>query len=876
MHLLCTNAVPLQLKEVREDEIKSGEIKYVILSHRWGDDETSFQDLACLEQNRLKGTKGYKKIQCFLKRAAKEGYDYAWIDTCCINKESSAELSEAINSMFRWYQLADICYAYLQDVHPSKSPEDINTQLQKSEWFQRGWTLQELIAPPSLVFLSNDWTNLGDKTGLSQLISKITLIDEGVLRGETRLGDCSVAKRMSWASARVTTRTEDTAYCLMGIFNVSMPLLYGEGRKAFIRLQEEIMKESDDQSLFAWDASDFQGFNATGLLALTPAFFKNSKNIVPFRPLKKSSPYSVTNKGIRVELPLLAIEAGVVWSTSEEITQKKALLLECQELSTDHRTKPVAILLGQLAGSDSRFIRINHGLYRDLAWAHLWFLEPSVIYARKIYWDFEEAVIEPARELNDLNLEVARPQRNIVIFFDDGYYNGFRKGNYSAIQTIHSLISDVGNPQICYYDQPTSDDNIKNRVMRAYEILETIGVYVPYLNTIHDIWSSYQTWYRAVSCGNPDLARGDFSEMSLVHSGNFKLAVTFLGLFDSVNTKPGCNLARGICDFQKEEYLPSIVTHPGLVVRHAVAIDEREPSLRPNLGNESAKYMHDFEELWFPGGHAVVTDSSPNEKWKLGHVPLVWMLREAARAGLGIDPHKLRRYFDLEELNQAQPPKGDEDILKSIFFSEQMKNGLYQAAKLGHMHDYWKFHDRSTTRSILMASTLEEIPLFDISKKRFSSRAIILKKQLFWNIRRGSTVDPILDRSSFLGETELSSHLGQDWVKEFLYFQMRYSSRKRSIPDRLRRSIPNGTACHISVIHRTCSDDSTYRPANPIDASILKGPFLLRGWRIKRQADFIGEYHILGESYDNCNSSRCYSTTLGSLLPKSSVEYEMS
>lgn len=470
MHLLCTNAVPLQLKEVREDEIKSGEIKYVILSHRWGDDETSFQDLACLEQNRLKGTKGYKKIQCFLKRAAKEGYDYAWIDTCCINKESSAELSEAINSMFRWYQLADICYAYLQDVHPSKSPEDINTQLQKSEWFQRGWTLQELIAPPSLVFLSNDWTNLGDKTGLSQLISKITLIDEGVLRGETRLGDCSVAKRMSWASARVTTRTEDTAYCLMGIFNVSMPLLYGEGRKAFIRLQEEIMKESDDQSLFAWDASDFQGFNATGLLALTPAFFKNSKNIVPFRPLKKSSPYSVTNKGIRVELPLLAIEAGVVWSTSEEITQKKALLLECQELSTDHRTKPVAILLGQLAGSDSRFIRINHGLYRDLAWAHLWFLEPSVIYARKIYWDFEEAVIEPARELNDLNLEVARPQRNIVIFFDDGYYNGFRKGNYSAIQTIHSLISDVGNPQICYYDQPTSDDNIKNRVMRAYEV----------------------------------------------------------------------------------------------------------------------------------------------------------------------------------------------------------------------------------------------------------------------------------------------------------------------------------------------------------------------------------------------------------------------
>ncbi|KAE8166820.1 heterokaryon incompatibility protein-domain-containing protein [Aspergillus tamarii] len=313
MRLLRTNSVSLQLEEFGEDKINTRKIKYAILSHRWGDDETSFQDLARLDENRLKGTNGYKKIQCFLERAAQDGYDYAWIDTCCINKESSAELSEAINSMFRWYQLAGICYAYLRDVHPSQDPADINTQLQKSEWFQRGWTLQELIAPSSLVFLSRDWTDIGDKNDLSQLISEITLIDEVVLRGKTRLGDCSIAKRMSWASTRVTTRTEDTAYCLMGIFNVNMPLLYGEGRKAFIRLQEEIMKESDDQSLFAWDASDFQGFNATGLLALTPAFFKNSRNIIPVRSLKNSSPYSVTNKGIRLQLPLIAIKAVVLW-----------------------------------------------------------------------------------------------------------------------------------------------------------------------------------------------------------------------------------------------------------------------------------------------------------------------------------------------------------------------------------------------------------------------------------------------------------------------------------------------------------------------------------------------------------------------------------
>ncbi|RAQ49367.1 hypothetical protein AFGD_002218 [Aspergillus flavus] len=300
MRLLRTNAVPLELKEFGEDKINKREIKYAILSHRWGEDETSFQDLARLEETGLKATKGYKKIQRFFERAAKDGYDYAWIDTCCINKESSAELSEAINSMFRWYQLVDICYVYLQDVHPSENLSSLNTQLQNSEWFQRGWTLQELIAPPSLVFLSNDWTDIGHKNDLSQLISKITLIDEDILRGQTRLGDYSVAKRISWASARVTTRTEDTAYCLMGIFNVNMPLLYGEGRKAFIRLQEEMMKDSDDQSIFAWDASDFQSFNTTGLLALTPVFFKNSRNIVPFRSLKNNSPYSVTNSSMMI------------------------------------------------------------------------------------------------------------------------------------------------------------------------------------------------------------------------------------------------------------------------------------------------------------------------------------------------------------------------------------------------------------------------------------------------------------------------------------------------------------------------------------------------------------------------------------------------
>ncbi|KAE8421942.1 hypothetical protein BDV36DRAFT_291758 [Aspergillus pseudocaelatus] len=883
MRLLRTNSVSLQLEEFGEDKINTHKITYAILSHRWGDDETSFQNLVRLEENRLKGTNGYKKIQCFLERAAKDGYDYAWIDTCCINKESSAELSEAINSMFRWYQLAGICYAYLEDVHPSEEPADIKTQLQKSEWFQRGWTLQELIAPPNLIFLSRDWTDIGDKNDLSQPISEITLIDEVVLRGKTRLGDCSIAKRMSWASTRVTTRTEDTAYCLMGIFNVNMPLLYGEGRKAFIRLQEEIMKESDDQSLFAWDASDFQGFNATGLLALTPAFFKNSRNIVPVRSLKNSSPYSVTNKGIRLQLPLVGIKGGVVGRSFglEVITQRKALLLECQEVSADHPAKPVAVVLGQLAKSDSQFIRISPSLHRHLAWAHLRFVEPSKIYARKIYGGFEEAVIESTRKFADPGMSFAQPQRNMILFFDGGYSS---KGTKSAIRVIHDIISDAGNSQVCYYDQPTSDDSVERRVMRAYkwcldnyvrrskwyifgfsgggfvaqvlaQILEFIGLYTPHLRVQHDIWGSYQAWYRAVSRGNPNSARGEFSQMSSIWSWNLECTVTFLGLFDSVNIAPGCNAARGTSGRRKDENLPSVVTHPGLVVRHAVAIDEQDPTLRPNLGNEAAEFMHDFQELWFPGGHADiggVTDPNPNENWKLGHIPLVWMIREATRAGLGINPYKLRQYCGLEELKPAQPPSNDEDVLESIFSSDQMRDGLYRAAKLGHMHNYWEFSGQSTPRSILTTSVLEDIPPFDIRIKIFCARITILKEQFFANRLWGSTKNPLYNPGLVLQESKPSSHLGQDWVEEFLYFQMRYSFPKRPIPDRLRRIIPNGAAYHVSVIHRMCSKDKTYRPANPIDVFvIINHPFLHGGWQIKQQADFIGEYRILGGSYYN-------------------------
>jgi len=176
-----------------------------------------------------------------------------------IDKSSSAELSEAINSMYNWYKKAHICYAYLPDVPTSFSVRDpvwggvfdIKKVFRSSRWFSRGWTLQELIAPLIVEFYALDWTEIGTKSELHQELSEITGINIRVLAGADP-STCNVGERMSWAAFRNTTRVEDMAYCLLGIFQVNMPLVYGEGERSFIRLQEEIMKTSEDYTLFAW------------------------------------------------------------------------------------------------------------------------------------------------------------------------------------------------------------------------------------------------------------------------------------------------------------------------------------------------------------------------------------------------------------------------------------------------------------------------------------------------------------------------------------------------------------------------------------------------------------------------------------------------
>ncbi|TFK84534.1 HET-domain-containing protein [Polyporus arcularius HHB13444] len=235
---------------------------YAILSHVWNEAEQSHQDIQalgtlCAQTGQNPRDLASDKIRRCCELAERHGYLWVWIDTCCINKTSSAELSEAINSMFRYYSLATVCYAYLEDV-PGTCKLDTRApsfKFRRSRWHLRGWTLQELVAPRLVLFISQSWDVLGSKTDLATVLENTTGIPATVLRFQQSVADISIAQRMSWAAFRTATRVEDEAYCLMGIFGVNMPTLYGEGRAAFQRLQEVILRRFTDTTLFAWGLS---------------------------------------------------------------------------------------------------------------------------------------------------------------------------------------------------------------------------------------------------------------------------------------------------------------------------------------------------------------------------------------------------------------------------------------------------------------------------------------------------------------------------------------------------------------------------------------------------------------------------------------------
>lgn len=299
----------LNATTLRLETVNPGSEPYAILSHRWTDDEVLFNDV---ENGTAHERRGYAKLRGCCDTALSQNLKYVWIDTCCIDKSSSAELSEEINSMFRWYSMAEVCYAYLHDATGEQN-------YLSSEWFDRGWTLQELIAPKKVEFYAKNWTKFGSRSQLSKVLSKKTGIAEAYLHGAD-LSRASIAERMSWAAKRVTTRPEDMAYCLLGIFNTHMSPIYGEGGgMAFIRLQRELLEKSSDHSFLAWgsptapEALAVAAPEATdvlsGVLARSPASFVGCGDVETWDQVvtATTTPIIMQNVGIQARLPVTTI-----------------------------------------------------------------------------------------------------------------------------------------------------------------------------------------------------------------------------------------------------------------------------------------------------------------------------------------------------------------------------------------------------------------------------------------------------------------------------------------------------------------------------------------------------------------------------------------
>ncbi|KAI1091723.1 HET-domain-containing protein [Rostrohypoxylon terebratum] len=312
----------LELKQFHGDQTP----QYAILSHTWdGDNEVTFQEWERRADSAIQRKSGYAKIMGACRRARADGLQYLWCDTNCIDKTSSAELSEAINSMFAWYRDSTVCYAYLADVQATAH------SFEKSQ----------LLAPCTVIFFDGSWVRLGDKISSADKISGITKIHKGALMDRSTIHDYSLAQRMSWAANRQTTRSEDIAYCLLGIFDINMPLLYGEGLKAFTRLQREIIKPDKP-------------------LAPSPIAFRFCGSIARAQEIKQE-PYSVTNLGISINLPVVkTLMMGTILvglNCAMEIQKNDTSNSECLESTHVRRQFRIWILLRHL--EHDRYIRVH-------------------------------------------------------------------------------------------------------------------------------------------------------------------------------------------------------------------------------------------------------------------------------------------------------------------------------------------------------------------------------------------------------------------------------------------------------------------------------------------------------------------------------------
>ncbi|KAH7913147.1 hypothetical protein BJ138DRAFT_1146676 [Hygrophoropsis aurantiaca] len=289
-------------------------VKYAILSHRWFDvGEPTYQEF--VGGTNVVGS-GADKLVMFCQKAKEYGCEFAWSDTCCIDKTSSSELDESIRSMFRWYRESYICIAYLGETISLEG-------LEGDAWFTRGWTLQELLAPSQIKFYKKDWTPLtsvpNDKEdnprSIMFPISRITNISIMDLCYFTPgMWGYSMRERLSWASHRKTTRVEDMAYCLIGIFDINLTVAYGEGRRAFLRLQQAIIENNDSWEIFAWEGepSPYNSAIASGPECY-PKFFIDGKGIIAlawYGDLDTSNKqysagdklFAMTNHGLRIKV----------------------------------------------------------------------------------------------------------------------------------------------------------------------------------------------------------------------------------------------------------------------------------------------------------------------------------------------------------------------------------------------------------------------------------------------------------------------------------------------------------------------------------------------------------------------------------------------
>ncbi|KAB8236841.1 uncharacterized protein BDW43DRAFT_307857 [Aspergillus alliaceus] len=697
----------LQLEEFTDDIPP-----YAILSHRWGKQEVSFQDIL----NRNQHAEGYRKVERFCEVANQNGFEYAWIDTCCINKESSAELSEAINSMFRWYESAGRCYAYLYDISSDGDQSDLSTKIRSSEYFKRGWTLQELIAPPDVRLLADDWSEIGSRDSWCSLIHDITNIDESILRGSAQLSGFSIARRMSWAAGRKTTRTEDVAYCLMGIFHVNMPLLYGEGEKAFVRLQEEIMKESADQTLFAWEARETSERLATGLLAQSPADFKNSGDIVPFYFSKKdAAPFSVTNRGIRLHLPFY-----------NNLLVKDILVLECQDTAQSYRTLVGIYLLPSPAGQ-LQYMRHNSRLNRAIPLGKMRHVKAQTIYVLKtsngeggssLLHEHKPYHYTEPRLRKEIGQSGELPKKLILCF--DGGITRYDAKHQSNIEKIHDMLYGTNGSQLCHYQRVNSDRasdfiacmddgytwlvdyyNVGDEIFLfgfshgAYmaqalaKMLQFIGILPESNGRFKAVWEIYQHWNNYALRAEPDEMweeRESYFKMKEFRERFCKPAnlIPFLGLFDTTVIRP-----RFLKEEDEQTPIASEISKSAGTICHAVSIDEYQAALRPILLREElgdGLRMKGIKQVWFPGGHADIgglVPLEPGEFWSLGHIPLVWMF--------GCDEHTQVSPLNLTNIMESGILSEQYNAYRvspeSVFSTDQLKDSLHLASIQGHLHN---------------------------------------------------------------------------------------------------------------------------------------------------------------------------------------------